>query len=305
MSVKEEIKEVTSTKHIDALKKILVILGEAKTQEDFILVLNSAMTFLIKISEEHNLRIDALADVETEIKNNVLIPEFKGFKEETKKEFSQELSTQLDRVIKEVEAQQEGFFSKTKKDFAEDKKKFIESVSALKKSVFKSHNKTVDTLVKEVEDIKSEQNEKIEEKIEEEIKEVKSLIPEIPEEKEELAKENKTEIEELKKELEKTKDELKIEIAKKPSGGGGGTSALGVRQAFKRIAHTEEPSGAIDGANTTYTVQNEIWWVAGFSLNGEQITELPNFTYAGRTITFASAIPGAYSGKDFEIKYIG
>lgn len=87
--------------------------------------------------------------------------------------------------------------------------------------------------------------------------------------------------------------------------GSGGTSAIGVAQTFKYIAHTEAPVGDLDGVNTTYTVKNTIFWVAGFTLNGEQIAQLPNFTVAGRTITFSSPIPAAYSGKDFECKYIG
>ncbi len=95
------------------------------------------------------------------------------------------------------------------------------------------------------------------------------------------------------------------QIKKIPRSGGGGTSAIGVRQAFKYIAHTEQPSGDINGVNTTYTVKNAIWWIAGFTLNGEQIAELPNYTYAGNTITFATALPADYSGKDWEIKYIG
>ena len=107
-------------------------------------------------------------------------------------------------------------------------------------------------------------------------------------------------VEELRDEIKRLEKELS-----KSSKQGGGVSALGVRQAFKMIAHTEEPSGLINGVNTTYTVKKTIWWVAGFTLNGEQIAELPNFTYSGRTITFSSAIPAAYSGKDFEIKYIG
>ncbi len=86
---------------------------------------------------------------------------------------------------------------------------------------------------------------------------------------------------------------------------GGGTSAMGVRQAFKLIAHTEQPTGLIDGANLTYTLKNDVWWLAGFTLNGEQIAQLPNYTIAGRTITFATALPADYSGKDFEVKYIG
>jgi len=87
--------------------------------------------------------------------------------------------------------------------------------------------------------------------------------------------------------------------------GGGGVSAMGVRQAFKYIFHTEAPVGDIDGANTTYTVSNVPFAVVSFSLNGETIAELPNYTVAGKTITFSTAIPAAYSGKDFEVKYIG
>jgi len=86
---------------------------------------------------------------------------------------------------------------------------------------------------------------------------------------------------------------------------GGGTNALGVAQAFKWIAHTEEPVGNIDSVNTTYTVKNNIWWIAGFMLSGEPIAELPNFTFINKTITFSSPLPSDFSGKDFEIKYIG
>lgn len=124
------------------------------------------------------------------------------------------------------------------------------------------------------------------------IEDVRKSIPEQFDatELEERVKENKKDIEDLKK---------------RPVGRGGGTSAMGVAQTFKYIAHTEEPSGDIDGANTEYTVKNNIWWIAGFTLNGEQVAELPNFTYANKTITFSSALPAAYDGKDFEVKYIG
>ena len=89
------------------------------------------------------------------------------------------------------------------------------------------------------------------------------------------------------------------------SSGGGGTSAWGVRHALKSITHTEAPSGLINGSNTEYTVLNEIFFIFGFTLNGEQIAELPNFTYAGKKITFSSAIPASFNGKDFECKYLG
>ena len=105
----------------------------------------------------------------------------------------------------------------------------------------------------------------------------------------------------LEKELEK---EIK-RVERSAASRGGGTSAPGVAHAFKSIAHTEQPTGAINGSNTTYTVKNNIWWVFGFTINGEQIAQLPNFTYINKTITFASALPAAYADKDFEIKYIG
>lgn len=109
----------------------------------------------------------------------------------------------------------------------------------------------------------------------------------------------------LEDEINKLKDRVKEVRTISEARRGGGTSAIGVAQAFKYIAHTEEPVGAIDGVNLTYTVKNTIFWVAGFTLNGEQIAQLPNFTVSGRTITFSSALPAAYSGKDWEIKYIG
>jgi hypothetical protein len=111
-----------------------------------------------------------------------------------------------------------------------------------------------------------------------------------------------TELEDKIKRLEEELEEIKKMKLRK---GGGGTSAIGVRQTFKYIAHTEKPAGTIDGANKTFTVENDIWWVAGFTINSQVVAELPNFTYAGKTITFDQAIPAVYATKDFEIKYIG
>ena len=120
----------------------------------------------------------------------------------------------------------------------------------------------------------------------------------------EVPKEITNTIKDLETENEKQQEEIE-ELKKRPIGRGGGTSAIGVAQAFKYIAHTEALTGAIDGANKVYTVKVDIWWIAGFTLNGENIAELPNFTFANKVITFSSALPAAYSGKDFEIKYIG
>jgi BMFP domain-containing protein YqiC len=95
------------------------------------------------------------------------------------------------------------------------------------------------------------------------------------------------------------------ELERRPVGrGGGGTSAAGVAQAFKYIARTEQPVGDIDGVNLVYTVSAPIFFVMNFSINGAVITQLPNYTIKGRTITFATALPADYSGTDFEVKFI-
>ena len=129
------------------------------------------------------------------------------------------------------------------------------------------------------------------------IEKLKKLIPAFP-------VELTNSITDLKEENVKQQEEIE-ELKLRPIGRGGGTSAIGVAQAFKYIAHTEALTGAINGSNKTYTVKVDIWWIAGFTLNGENIAELPNFTFANKVITFSSALPAAYSGKDFEIKYIG
>jgi hypothetical protein len=94
------------------------------------------------------------------------------------------------------------------------------------------------------------------------------------------------------------------ELERRPVGRGGGTSAAGVAQAFKYIARTEQPVGAVDGVNLTYTVSAPIFHVLNFSINSAVITQLPNYTIKDRTITFATALPADYAGTDFEIKYI-
>jgi len=85
---------------------------------------------------------------------------------------------------------------------------------------------------------------------------------------------------------------------------GGGVTNLRIQQAFKYILKTEEPTGDIDGVNTVYTVSQPIFAVLAFSLNGEVVAQLPNYTISGNKITFSSALPAVYSGKDFECKYI-
>jgi len=86
--------------------------------------------------------------------------------------------------------------------------------------------------------------------------------------------------------------------------GGGGTSAIGIANAAKYFVKTEAPSGDIDGVNLAYTVAKPIFAVLAFVINGEYVAQLPNYTIANKTVTFSTAIPAAYNGKDIEIVYI-
>ena len=95
-------------------------------------------------------------------------------------------------------------------------------------------------------------------------------------------------------------------LEKRPIGrGGGGTTDMRIRQAMKNIVLTEALVGDIDGVNTSYTVSQPIFAVLNFSINGEFIAQLPNYTISNRTITFSTALPAVYSGKDFELTYFG
>jgi gas vesicle protein len=125
-------------------------------------------------------------------------------------------------------------------------------------------------------------------------------MPEIPE-----AVDIKPLEEKLEAFMKEIREELQNVKARKAGTIGGGVTDMRIRQAMKNIMHTEAPSGDIDGANTTYTVNHTIFAIVDFSLNGESIPELPNYSYTGRTITFDTALPAAYSGKDFEIRYFG
>lgn len=126
------------------------------------------------------------------------------------------------------------------------------------------------------------------------LEEVKAAIPEVPDSF------DPTEIVEELAEHEREIEELK----KRPVSTGGGVTNARITQAFKTILKTEAPTGDIDGVNTTYTVSQPIFAVFAFSINGEVIAELPNYTINGNTVEFSEALPAAYSGKDFEVKYI-
>ena len=59
----------------------------------------------------------------------------------------------------------------------------------------------------------------------------------------------------------------------------------------------------IDGVNTVYAVTQPINAVLSFAINGMVIMD-SEYTVSGRTITFTTAIPSAYSGQTFRIVYL-
>lgn len=200
---------------------------------------------------------------------------------------SQEMQERHDEHMSEME----------KKSMVMDTK--VKQTEEMMRSEARTLMRLIDQKVKYLEDEMPEEYDDV--ALRQEIEAVRGAIPEMPEKFDpsdivEDIEEHEQKIERLEKELE--------DLKRRPVGRGGGTSAMGVAQAFKYILKTESPSGAINGSNTAYTVQHPIAAVLSFSLNGETIAQLPNYTIAGRTITFASALPSVYSGKDFEIKYI-
>ena len=101
--------------------------------------------------------------------------------------------------------------------------------------------------------------------------------------------------------LQKILDELRQIRAQRF--GSGGTSSMGVAAAMSNIVKKETPTGDIDGVNLSYTVTKPINAVLSFAINGMVIMD-SEYTIAGRTITFTTAIPSAYSGQTFRIVYV-
>lgn len=160
----------------------------------------------------------------------------------------------------------------------------------------RSDNRTTLRLMEQgLEDIRSEIPEAYSDsELRAELQKLREDLPEIPESYDDT--EIREEIEELEKEIE--------ELKKRPMQQGGGVTNARITQAFKYILHTEEPVGDIDGVNLTYTLSQPIFAILSMSLNGETIAQLPNYTINGKTFTFSSPLPSAYSEKDWEVKYI-
>ena len=261
----------------------------------------------------------------------------------SKEEFTKAIKVMVDH-IKKIEARNEKVIEDLQKTFIEKTSEFIESISGIKverkriqsikdlekefastinkikevsdkglsdlsteirssfEKLFKEQNNTLNFMrdkVRNLTDGKDADEEMIIESVLEQI-----VLPELPEPPEipEFPKEfDSSDILETLESQSKDIDALK----KRPMGTvGGGVTDMRIRQAMKYIVKTEALTGDIDGANLSYTVTQPIFAVFSFSLSGEFIAQIPNYTISDRTITFTTALPSAYSGKDFEITYI-
>jgi len=103
--------------------------------------------------------------------------------------------------------------------------------------------------------------------------------------------------EELKKINKKLEDSDKTVVL------GGGVSDKRVVMALRRMVTSETPSGAINGVNTTYTVSRDISSVINFTING-QFIHPDEYSVAGATITFDTALDSSLSGTSFTMTYV-
>jgi len=122
----------------------------------------------------------------------------------------------------------------------------------------------------------------------------------------ELVENLNEQMEELKKEFEEKMEDIKKVVSSIPRGGSNTVGTNALKYAMNRAVLTETPSGLLNGSNTDYSVTSTIHAVLGFMLNGEAVA-LSNYSITGsyrKTISFTTALPSDYSGKDFEIIYI-
>ena len=211
-----------------------------------------------------------------------------------------------------------GLVSLLKEKTAENKTEMSTATAKLGREVAE-FEKRIHSLVDRLEEREQKNLQSVRTQLLEEIKTVENLIPELPPGFDSTELDTNVAylldmVAKMPKEFDATDIVAQVnkntedieELKKRPRGTiGGGMTDMRIRQAMKNIVLTEAPVGDIDGVNLSYTVSQPIFAVLNFSLNGEFIAQIPNYTIAGRTITFSTALPANFAGKDWEITYFG
>lgn len=205
--------------------------------------------------------------------------------------------TKLSDSMKESETMGKKELERIEKAIGDAKKELQDTVKSHTKTLSDDFENKLNELLVSIEYVQSCIKEYDDTEMREHMEEIKGMIPQMPEQF------DPSEIVEDIEELEKKYEELEKKLTRIGSSNGGVTN-MRIQQAFKYILKTEAPVGAINGSNTTYTVSQPIFAILSMSLNGEVVAQLPNYTINGKTITFSTALPAVYSGKDFEIKYV-
>lgn len=264
---------------LEKLKKLLEITNEGLTRKEFIESFKRVVNQILKMEADLIKKID--------------------FKTAEEKKQLTELKEEFNKVIADAKSESDTTFGGFKR----------KSLEAINKLFTRNEvNKKLQEQRKKTDEKITEMNEVILEAIDK-IALVRDGVDGTnadPVDEEEIIKKLLKQIivPDHKKELKELEERVMEEIRRHKFVKGGGTSAMGIANAAKYFVKTEAPVGAINGSNKAYTVNHVIFAVLSFSLNGEVVAQLPNYSISNKTITFSSALSADYSGKDFEIVYI-
>lgn len=214
----------------------------------------------------------------------------------TAKEGFSTTSNSNSKAINNAISRMEEAVSDMKGELSSTTKDLSKQIKEAKKVANNELNDVIGQFNREIEQLEEKIPEQVDlSPVTERIEELRRMIPDMPT----LQSKIDDLYKKLQEELRKFKDE---QISAQRAAGG--VSNIRIQQAFKYILKTEAPVGLINGSNTQYTLSQDIFAILSMSLNGETVAQLPNYTIAGKKITFSTALPAVYSGKDFEVKYI-
>lgn len=275
-------------------KALLEIASDSLTKEEFLQSFQKVINHTLKIEQELTAKIDNKTLVEKD-KLEMLWHEFKQIVEQLKAD-GQEILTQSQQEFSQIIGQAKEESDNTLSGF---RKRTLEAINNLftRNEVNKKLNERLEMVndkITEIDNRLSAIRDGVDGQDADEEHIISEVLNKVRLVEQEFDIEN---IKGLKKELEDLRN-IRTRVV------GGGTSAIGIANAAKYFIKKEAPTGAINGINKIFTVKHTIFAMLSFVINGEHVAGLPNYTVASNKITFTTAIPAAYSGKDIEVVYI-